>query len=239
MDKTKQTNMRLDEKTVDAFRHYCEEKGLSHAEGFNQFMDYLRLSTAQEIMPGQATDIKNFQMHANALVSAYLCALDVTRDTESRMHEVFSSALDSKDKIILNLQAQVSEAEKKTAAAVSEQKKAEESALKAAQLAAQTRSELEAAQEDTDNTRQLNQLLTKDLKAAEIKLLDYDRLKAEENTWKEELAETRRKFDNVSLELKCLKETLKNQQSLENAVKQLQEEFAKQSKLLQLERTGE
>ena len=87
-------------------------------------------------------------MHVKAIMSAYVNSLEINSNAEERVREQFSSALESKDKTIQDLQGQVARLQ-------GEKDTAEKVAAGAAEAAAQASKDAEAAIEKAESASQL------------------------------------------------------------------------------------
>ena len=109
MGDIKQTNFRIDQDTADAFRRFCEENGMSQAQGFDHIMQVVELDRAKAATPGRATEIEGFEKSVKDIMAAYLYSIEINNNAEARIREQFSSSLDRKDKTISDLQVKVEE----------------------------------------------------------------------------------------------------------------------------------
>lgn len=107
MGEVRQTNFRVDQDTADKFREFCAAAGMNQAQGFDHVMQVLELDRAKEAVPSRATEIEEYEMHVKAIMSAYMNSLEINNNAEDRIKEQFSTALESKDKTIQDLQAQI------------------------------------------------------------------------------------------------------------------------------------
>ena len=53
MGEIKQANFRIDSDTADAFRAFCEQKGMNQAQGFDHVMQVFELNQAKSSIPGR------------------------------------------------------------------------------------------------------------------------------------------------------------------------------------------
>ena len=247
MGEVKQTNFRVDQDAADRFRQYCAEVGVNQAQGFNHIMDVLAMNRAKEAVPGRATEIEEYEMHVKAIMSAYVNSLEINSNAEERVREQFSSALESKDKTIQDLQGQVARLQ-------GEKDTAEKVAAGAAEAAAQASKDAEAAIEKAESASQLaaekdrtiNSLAEK-LTAAEEKCAGYDEIVRAEQEAKEQIRTLKAEIDTQKREYKTEKKELqpemerrisdaKKDAALEvvNAVTEKEREM--NAKILQVER---
>ena len=148
MGEVKQTNFRVNAETADAFRKFCEEQGMNQAQGFDHIMQVVELDHAKSITPGRAIEIEEFERLIKALMVAYLNSLEINNNAELRIREQFASALEGKDKTIIDLQEKVEQLK-------SEKISAEEIASTASKTADQAVKDAAAAKEQSDTAAQL------------------------------------------------------------------------------------
>ena len=131
MGEIKQTNFRIDSETADAFRAFCEEKGMNQAQGFDHVMQVLELNQAKTAIQGRCVEIEEFETSVKAILSAYLNSLEINQNAEARVREQFASELRRKDARITELQKKCEElqAAKKKAEAEASEKAHQESIL--------------------------------------------------------------------------------------------------------------
>ena len=177
MGEIKQTNFRLDQETVDAFRDFCEKNGMNQAQGFAHIMQIVEMDRAKMATPGRAVEIEAFEKNIKNITDAYLNSLEICNDAEGRIREQFATSLDSKDKMIAELQTKI-------ASLQTEKDIAEQTATSATKAAAQAAKEAEAAKEQAATAARLVEekdrtiaTLAEKLATIECKANDYDKLK--------------------------------------------------------------
>ena len=84
---TKMQSFRFSTSAVENFRAYCEENGISQAEGFESLLKTAELEKAKTAIPERKAEIENVQTHANALVAAYLHSLDIYTSAANRAQD--------------------------------------------------------------------------------------------------------------------------------------------------------
>lgn len=176
----KQTNFRLNSEDADKFRKYCEENGLNHAQGFQHMMSVMAADKAKGALPDREQEISDFELHAKALLDAYLKSLEINVDTRALIREEFALDLTRKDKTIDELR------EKKDQLELN--KNEIEAALKEALLNVSAAEEREknainqaiSAKKSADDQEKINTMLSAKLAEAEEKLTGYADLKAAE-----------------------------------------------------------
>lgn len=175
----KQTNFRIDEKTADNFRKFCEENGMNQAAGFDHIMQIVELGNAKSSIQNRQTEIEEFELHAKALISSYLHSLEINNNAEMRVREQFETELKSKDKTIADLQRQIESLKTDKETAVSQKEeymKAADQAIKKYELfkeQIETTSQLVAEKEKTIIS------LTEKLTSADNKIQNYTTLEKE------------------------------------------------------------
>lgn len=107
MGEIKQTNFRVDQVTADAFRKFCEQNGMSQAQGFDHIMQIVEMDRAKAVAPGRATEIEGFEKSIKDIMAAYLYSIEINQNAEGRIREQFASSLSRKDKTIDDLRQKV------------------------------------------------------------------------------------------------------------------------------------
>ena len=102
MSESKTYSIRADEETINKFKSFTEQFP-NGAEALKALISTQEMSQAKGILPGQETNINDFQSHADSLVRAYINALDLVSNTE------IVERLESKDKTIIELQTQLAD----------------------------------------------------------------------------------------------------------------------------------
>ncbi len=103
MGDIKQTNFRIDTEAADKFRAFCESEGMNQAQGFAHLLQVLELNRAKTVLSSRETEITDFQMHAKALIDAFLHSLEICSNAEGRAREEYAAQLDQKDRAIAEL----------------------------------------------------------------------------------------------------------------------------------------
>ena len=104
MGEIKQANFRIDSDTADAFRAFCEQKGMNQAKGFDHGMQVFELKQAKTSIPGRRIEIEEFETMVKSITSAYLYSLELNQNAEARAREEFSSELQRKELRLTELQ---------------------------------------------------------------------------------------------------------------------------------------
>lgn len=197
MGEIKQTNFRIDQESADAFRKFCEEKGMNQAQGFDHMMQVLELDRAKTMVPTSSKDIEEFEMYIKKVMAAYLKSIEDYNNAREAAREDFASSLESKDKMISSLQEKAEQLaegkkilEEVTATARAERDQAVKDAT-AAKEQAETASKLA---DEKDKTI-LN--LTDKLSSAEEKATGYDDLKKSEEAAKLRISELKKEMERM------------------------------------------
>ena len=177
MGDVKQTNFRIDQETADAFRRFCEENGMNHAQGFDHIMQVVELDKAKAVAPGRMTEIEQFEKCVKDILGAYINSIEVCNSTEARVREQFVSSIKRSERTIDELQAQIEQLQAETGAAA-EAKAVAEAAQHAAEEREQSAiAQMEAAKKSAADQERINRMLTAQLTEATGKLADYEKFK--------------------------------------------------------------
>lgn len=198
MGEIKQTNFRLDENTVKVFRQFCEENGLNQAQGFDHIMQIVELDRAKAVTPDRLTEIEDFERSVKSIMAAYLTSIEINSNAEARIREQFSSALDRKDKLISDLQAQneLLRAEKEASEiARNEARKAQAAAEKGEKNAVE---QLQIAKRMATEQENYKNMIAVQLAETNEKLSGYDSLRESEILLKNKTAELEGKIANLT-----------------------------------------
>ena len=100
----KAQTFRLNTESTEKFRRFCEENGVSQADGFDVLIKLAELEKAKTIIPDRKAEIENVQTHANALVAAYLHSIDIYTSAADRAQADVSEKITKKEKRIAELE---------------------------------------------------------------------------------------------------------------------------------------
>ena len=184
MGEVKQTNFRIDQETADAFRKFCEENGMSQAQGFDHIMQVVEMDRAKAAAPTRITEIEGFEKSVKDIMAAYLHSIEINQNAEGRIREQFASDLNRKDKTIDDLRAKAEQlqAEKDATAAekvrIAAEKTAEDKQTIADTLATKL-AEAEKKAEGFDDLKAALSASQDAQKAAEQRIKDVQRDAAE------------------------------------------------------------
>lgn len=200
MGEIKQTNFRLDENTVKVFRQFCEENGVNQAQGFDHIMQIVELDRAKAFTPDRLTEIEDFERSVKSIMAAYLKSIEINNNAEARIREQFASAIDRKNKLIGDLQAQNEslQAEKEASeAARNEARKAQAAAEKGEKNAVE---QLQIAKKMAVEQENYKNMIALQLAETNEKLNGYDSLKESEIDLRNKVSELERTITNLKTE---------------------------------------
>lgn len=193
----KTRSIRADETVLDRFKVISEEFP-NQSDALKSLITAWEVQNAKAVLLNMKTDISDFDNHLKAIQSAFLHILDINANTESRVKDAFSEQLDSKDKLIISLQADKELAEQS----------AEKSKAEIEQIKADTTAELTVKANEMSNLEQQKSALE-----SKITSLEQEQSKSEQalvdkqiiiNSLNEQLAEVRGQL----AEVKDAKETI-------------------------------
>lgn len=168
MDDTKKKidtpkTIRLSDETFDEFKSLCKESGVSAQVTMDSLLLAYRTKQSQDDLPEIKTDIDNYISHLNAMQESYLHILQLNKDTEIRVRAEFVQKLESKDKIIVDLQEKLVVLEEQLADA---KNMADSNAAKIAELT----SEVNRVTEDLEREKHLVEIQKIEIKSQKDKL---------------------------------------------------------------------
>ena len=218
MGEIKQANFRIDSDTADAFRAFCEQKGMNQAQGFDHVMQVFELNQAKSSIPGRSVEIEDFETMVKSITSAYLYSLELNQNAEARAREEFSSELQRKELRLTELQKKVEQlqAEKKKMDA--------ESALLTKQEQTLTE-QLESLRKGAADQEQINQMLKEKLEEAQNQLKKNEHSKESEEMLKNELLQCKQELHDTVLALSHSQHASDRILALETENKELQQKL--------------
>lgn len=215
----KTRSIRADETTLEKFKQLSEEF-TNQGECLSQLISTYEISKARSVLPAMETDIADFQSNIDKVQQAFLHALELNDNAEQRIRLEFRSQLDSKDKLIQNLQERLDLAEQALENASSDLKasesdyKAQISALKSDNVKLQ--SELETARSEACSALATVKDKQVIINGLNDKLADFDAVKdmaAAASKFQQELAIAQMSIERLE------QERTNTQQLHENALK--------------------
>lgn len=102
--------IRADEETKAKFKAIAETFE-NNGIALESLLNAYEMQTAKDTLTVRRTDIEDFDIHLQAISSAFLHSLEITENTTERVRSEFQSRLESKESIISDLQQKLHQAE--------------------------------------------------------------------------------------------------------------------------------
>lgn len=233
-------SIRIDDNTFERFKSLCDELG-----GQNSCMENLinayEIGNSKAILSGMQTDIDDFESHINSIQKAFLHILDLNNNAEQRIRQEFISQLNSKDKLIENLQERSETAER-----IAEQTKDDcDGQLQNYSLEIQDlKKQLKKSQEEFLNKEQAYEQAEKSLSdkndiisSLKFRLEEAERAANESNEIKSRLSESleaQRQADIEVQRLKAENESIKHEKEIAIDTARREREYAEKESELKL-----
>lgn len=229
MGDIKQTNFRIDQKSADAFRRFCEDNGMNQAQGFDHIMQVVELDRAKAITPGRIVEIENFEKSIKDIMAAYLTSIEINNNTEERIKEQFSSSIEQKEQTICELHEKINRLQidndemKKTMFEAKEREK-------------NANEQMESAKRSAADQERINSMLTLQLADVTKKLEGYDNLIEFNATLQEKIsdldeqikaAENNVKQIQLQNEIELERAVMAKEREMQNYIRQVDKENAK------------
>ncbi len=147
---TTSINLRLSPDTAEEFKNFCQENGITQADGFEAAIKALELTNAEEAVPDEKATIDSIRTNLDGAMEGVLTLLQHLTEANDQAHDAVQSELNSKDQTI----ADMSETQKETNRKITELEQ-EISSLRQQVHEAETekelaQSKLQAAQNDAE-----------------------------------------------------------------------------------------
>ena len=149
MDAPKVRSFRASDEVYERFRSLAADFP-NQDQALSALVSAWELQQARAVITDRGTEISSLDSHLQAIQAAFLHSLELNENAEGRIRQEFRARLESKDKIIADLQAQLEQARSEAqavqdkasgaaaeSAAVQERLEAEEAARQAAEKALQ------------------------------------------------------------------------------------------------------
>lgn len=208
MGEVKQLNIRVDENSVESFRKFCEENGVSQAQGFDHIIQVIELNKAKAAIPTREQEMESFEMHMKALLDAYLRSIETSTETEERVKEQFRSELNSKDKIIADCQKKIEELKDKYSTAQDETKRVSKMLADSDAQITQVIKDKNAAINVSEEVSKIRDMLQEKNNELEQKLKDYETIKQHEAELLNSIATLRSQNEKAEISISNYKEKL-------------------------------
>ena len=97
-------SLRIDETTFDKFKSIATEEFGNQGQCLSALVNLYETEKSKHVIVDRKLEIESFQMYINKLQELYLTSLSLNEDTEERIKSSYDRLLESKEKIIQNLQ---------------------------------------------------------------------------------------------------------------------------------------
>ena len=191
-------SFRITNDVMGRFKELQDEMNLSQDGALKMLVDAYEMEQAKNAIPDRETEISNFQMKANELVEAFLHSLQLNQDAEARIRSEVALQLESKDKVIADLQKQLDETKEMLTASETVALEAQNVIDTLDRVVKETRESESKALASLKDKEEINSMLAGKIKDAEQQLADYPELK--------------KKLDTVNAELNNAVQAIKDNQ---------------------------
>ena len=191
-------SFRITNDVMGRFKELQDEMNLTQDGALKMLVDAYEMEQAKNAIPDRETEISNFQMKANELVEAFLHSLQLNQDAEARIRSEVALQLESKDKVIADLQKQLDETKEMLTASETVALEAQNVIDTLDRVVKETRESESKALASLKDKEEINSMLAGKIKDAEQQLADYQELK--------------KKLDTVNAELNNAVQAIKDNQ---------------------------
>lgn len=112
-EQLKARSFRLSEEVTNKLKQLCENFDNQNA-ALSAMINAYEVQNAKATIVDRQTDIADYDTHIQAIQSAFLRSLELNENAEQRIRVEFRNLLDSKDKMIMQLQADKAQADEQT-----------------------------------------------------------------------------------------------------------------------------
>ena len=109
-EEMKVRSFRISDSVLEKFKAFCNDFDNQNL-ALDSLINAYEVQNAKAILVDRQTDIADYDMHIQALQSAFLRSLELNENAERRIRAEFKSLLSSKDEIILQLQSEKTQAQ--------------------------------------------------------------------------------------------------------------------------------
>ena len=180
-------SFRITNDVMGRFKELQDEMNLTQDGALKMLVDAYEMEQAKNAIPDRETEISNFQMKANELVEAFLHSLQLNQDAEARIRSEVALQLESKDKVIADLQKQLDETKEMLTASETVALEAQNVIDTLDRVVKETRESESKALASLKDKEEINSMLAGKIKDAEQQLADYPELKKKLDTVNAEL----------------------------------------------------
>ena len=191
-------SFRITNDVMGRFKELQDEMNLTQDGALKMLVDAYEMEQAKNAIPDRETEISNFQMKANELVEDFLHSLQLNQDAEARIRSEVALQLESKDKVIADLQKQLDETKEMLTASETVALEAQNVIDTLDRVVKETRESESKALASLKDKEEINSMLAGKIKDAEQQLADYPELK--------------KKLDTVNAELNNAVQAIKDNQ---------------------------
>lgn len=204
MSELKPRSFRIDDETLKKFQEIAQKIQGNQQHVLNELIETYEVYAAKEIISNQAENIDNFDGHIRTIRDMYMTSLNNNHQMEDIVRQKFKNTLDSKDRIIAELQNDIDSLKKEIENAEPERNrlKQENSDLenKIRVLTNKIESELEPQIKELEEENKHIDSLSESFKYVKNQIMDQNEL--QENLQKVTSEAEEQKLKNKELEKK-------------------------------------
>lgn len=108
-DEMKVRSFRISDSVSEKFKAFCSDFD-NQSVALDSLISAYEVQNARAILTERQTDIADYDTHIQAIQSAFLRSLEINENAEQRIRAEFNNVLNSKDQIIVQLQAEKAQA---------------------------------------------------------------------------------------------------------------------------------
>ena len=108
-DEMKVRSFRISDSVSEKFKAFCSDFD-NQSVALDSLISAYEVQNARAILTERQTDIADYDTHIQAIQSAFLRSLEINENAEQRIRAEFNNLLNSKDQIIVQLQAEKAQA---------------------------------------------------------------------------------------------------------------------------------
>ena len=112
-EEMKVRSFRISDSVLEKFKAFCNDFDNQNL-ALDSLINAYEVQNAKAILVDRQTDIADYDMHIQALQSAFLRSLELNENAERRIRAEFKSLLSSKDEIIMQLQSEKTQAQEQS-----------------------------------------------------------------------------------------------------------------------------
>ena len=112
-EEMKVRSFRISDSVLEKFKAFCNDFDNQNL-ALDSLINAYEVQNAKAILVDRQTDIADYDMHIQALQSAFLRSLELNENAERRIRAEFKSLLSSKDETIMQLQSEKTQAQEQS-----------------------------------------------------------------------------------------------------------------------------